>query len=348
MKNFLKLLLYVLLSTLLEARIISDREIANMFILGFEGREASAQSLVYQEVCRQGLGGVIVFQKNIGSIDSLKQMTRTLKRCDMQHLPPLIAVDQEGGRVQRIRFAGHYPRASARKDKTFDRMAAELENLGINYNLAPVADLDYAYNGVIHKNGRSYGHDPRTVAHFDRLFIHAMHTHHILTALKHFPGHGSSKGDTHRGFVDVSRYWNDREIDPYKLLIRDRNVKVDSIMVAHIVCRPISGGAPASLSYDAISGIIRDALHYHGVVITDDLQMRAISKQYTLKETIKRAINAGNDLLLFGNQLSRKNKVHLTQLIKTVRALLHEGAIGAKSIVDANRRINKMKRRLKR
>ncbi len=351
MKYLLKLIVFFGLSAILEAQTISDKEIANMFILGFEGKDVSKKSLVYHEVCKQRLGGVILFKKNIGSIDSLRQMTHTLKTCNKNHLP-LIAVDQEGGRVQRIRFSGQYPRASSLSEKSaakvFDKMASELASLGINYNLAPVADLDYTYNGVIHGNGRSYGHNPAKVARFDRLFITAMHNHHILTALKHFPGHGSSKGDTHQGFVDVSKYWDDREIDPYKILIRDRRMRVDSIMVAHIVCDYITGDKPASLSYGAIHEIIRKRLKFRGVTITDDLQMRAISKQYSLKQTIMLAINAGNDLLLFGNQLSRKNKVNVTTLIRKVRELLRERKISYQSILAANRRINRMKRMLKR
>ena len=350
MRNLLKLVIFFGLSSiLLVAQTISDREIANMFILGFEGKDASKKSLVYQEVCKQGLGGVILFKKNIGSMDSLRQMTHTLKTCNKNHIP-LIAVDQEGGRVQRIRFSGQYPRASNLSEgsakKVFNKMASELAGLGINYNLAPVADLDYSYNGVIHGNGRSYGHDPKKVAHFNRWFIEAMHHHHILTALKHFPGHGSSKGDTHQGFVDVSKYWNDSEFTPYISLIRSRTKVVDSIMVAHIVCSGITrSGEPASLSYSAIHETLRQDLKYRGVVITDDLQMRAISKKYSLKRTIMLAINAGNDLLLFGNQLSRKNKVHVTKLIKTVKELLKEKKISYKSILGANRRINRMKKK---
>ena len=344
------IILWMLMGILGQAR-VSDAQIANMFILGFEGKDASKKSLVYQEVCKQGLGGVILFKKNIGSIDSLRQMTHTLKTCNKNHLP-LIAVDQEGGRVQRIRFSGQYPRASSLSEGSatgvFDKMASELARLGINYNLAPVADLDYSYNGVIHGNGRSYGHDPKKVARFDRLFIKAMHNHHILTALKHFPGHGSSKGDTHQGFVDVSKYWDDREIDPYKILIRGRRVRVDSIMVAHIVCDYITGDKPASLSYGAIHEIIRKRLKFNGVTITDDLQMRAISKKYSLKRTIMLAINAGNDLLLFGNQLSRKNKVNVTTLIQKVKELLREGKIKEEAILDANNRIKTMKRILRR
>jgi phosphoribosylamine--glycine ligase len=147
-----------------------------------------------------------------------------------------------------------------------------------------------------------------------------MRKHHVLTSLKHFPGHGSSKGDTHQGFVDVSQTWKRQELEPFW------NRKADSVMIAHVVCAPITGaGIPASLSSRALRTLRKG--NPHVVAITDDLQMGAIRKHYSLKETIRRAILAGNDILLFGNQLSRKNKVRTQKLVTIVRDLIASGQI---------------------
>ena len=334
----------VLWMGVIEAR-VTDRQIANMFVLGFEGTRLSRQSGIVRDVCERGLGGVILFKKNIAAPSQLRTLTRQLSQCAHK---PLIAVDQEGGKVRRIRFGQDYPRASQvgrmgtqQATTLYRRMAQELHRLGINYNLAPVADLAIEpKNYIIYKLGRSYGADPRSVRQYNNAFISAMHRQHVLTALKHFPGHGSSLGDTHQGFVDVSRLWKSQELEPFK------NRRADSVMVAHVVCDKITEpGRPASLSPRAIRTLRRN--NPHTVVITDDLQMGAIRKQYgSLSRVIAMAINAGDDLLLFGNQLTQKNKVNLRQLIGIVRGLLTGHHIRESSIRAANNRIARMRKKI--
>lgn len=324
---------------------ISDRQIANLFILGFEGGKLTPQSLIVRDICARGLGGVILFKKNVSNPRQLRALTGQLSQCSHR---PLIAVDQEGGTVRRIRFGQAYPRASqvARMGTQaargiYERMAGELQDLGINYNLAPVADLDIEpRNYIIHKLGRSYGADPKTVIAYNTVFIRAMHHHHVLTALKHFPGHGSSLGDTHRGFVDVTQQWHKAELRPFF------NQRADSVMVAHVVNESLSEpGRPASLSPRAIRALRRG--NPGVVVITDDLQMGAIRKHYSTKETIRLALKAGDDLLLFGNQLSRKDKVNTAQLIAIVRALIAEDPGIEQAVRRANRHIARMRRRIR-
>jgi len=323
---------------------VSDRQIANMFVLGFDGKKLSGQSPVVKDICERGLGGVILFGKNVASPTQLKALTAQLNRCPHK---PLIAVDQEGGKVRRIRFGQEYPRASQvgrmgtrAAGKLYDGMGSELQRLGINYNLAPVADLDMEpRNYIIHKLGRSYGADPRNVAAFDTAFIRAMHHHRILTSLKHYPGHGSSLGDTHKGFVDVTKQWQPKELEPFT------NSAADSVMIAHVVNRQIDpSGRPMSLSRTAITRLRRR--NPQVVAITDDLQMGAIRKHYTLEQTLALAIGAGNDLLLFGNQLTKKEKVSTAQLIGIVRSLIRQGRIDERSIIRANRRIARMRSRI--
>ena len=332
---------------------VSNKEIANMFIVGFYAKNNKE---IKSDICNKGLGGVILFQKspvkrgaykNFYDAASLKQLTNYLKKCGAK---PLIAVDQEGGVVQRVKVKYRYPSAAKvatlglkRADNIYTNMTYELKSLGVNLNLAPVADLALnPKNRVIVKWGRSYGSDVKSVVNYNRVFINAMHKYNIATSLKHFPGHGSSLGDTHKGFVDVTKLWQKVELEPYKYL---KNLS-DTVMVAHIFNRRLDSKYPASLSKKIVNGILRKEIGFSKVVISDDMQMGAIKKYYGLKHSIKLAINAGVDILLFANQVHPNRVVTIDKLIAITRELLNEGKISESSIKDANIRINNLKNRL--
>ncbi|OQX76823.1 MAG: glycosyl hydrolase, partial [Epsilonproteobacteria bacterium 4484_65] len=193
-----------------------------------------------------------------------------------------------------------------------------------------------------HGLGRSYGKDPKVVAKYASTFIDAMHHYGVLTSLKHFPGHGSSVGDTHKGYVDVTKLWKEVELEPYRLL---KN-KADTVMVAHVFNKRLDAKYPATLSAKTVNGLLRNKLGYHGVVITDDLQMGAISKKYGLKNTLQLAINAGDDILLFGNQLDPRKIVSTKKLVDTIVSLIKSGSVKEQSINDAYNRIQKLKKKL--
>ena len=197
-------------------------------------------------------------------------------------------------------------------------------------------------NHVIHGLGRSFGKDPVTVAKYASTFIDAMHSNGVLTSVKHFPGHGSSVGDTHKGFVDVTNLWKEVELEPYHLL-KD---KADTVMVAHVFNKHLDDTYPASLSYKTITKMLRWKLGYHGVVITDDLQMGAISKKYGIRNTLKLAINAGDDILLIGNQLDPQKVQSTKLLVDTIVSLVESGEVKEESIDKAYRRIQKLKEKL--
>ena len=155
--------------------------------------------------------------------------------------------------------------------------------------------------------------------------------------LKHFPGHGSSLGDSHKGFVDISETWRPQELDPYRRLINAG--KADMIMTAHVFNSHFDAKYPATLSYYVNTKLLREQLGFKGVVISDDLQMKAISKHYSLKESITLAINSGVDILLFGNQLGEQN---LPELIDTILSQVKRGAIKYERIQESNQRIQNL------
>jgi len=339
-----------------------EKRIGQMLMVGFHGTHAPKESQICKDIQQYNLGAVILFDynpvdknkpKNIATKKQLASLTKELQACSRDG-KLLIAVDQEGGKVQRLKskygFYGQFPKASdvSRMDQskikeTYTKMSEELRSVGINYDLAPVVDLDInRKNHVIHGLGRSFGRDPKVVAEYASTFIDAMHSNGVLTSIKHFPGHGSSVGDTHKGFVDITNLWQEVELEPYRLL----KEKADTVMVAHVFNQKIDDKYPASLSYETITKMLRWKLGYHGVVITDDLQMGAISQKYGLRNTLKLAINAGDDILLIGNQLDPKKTVSTKKLVDTIMSLIQSGEVTEEHINKAYKRIQGLKKKL--
>ena len=339
-----------------------EKRIGQMLMVGFHGTQAPKGSQICKDIQRYDLGAVILFDynpvdknrpKNIATKKQLATLTKQLQACSKDG-KLLIAVDQEGGKVQRLKskygFYGKFPKASdvikmdqSKIQATYRKMSQELKSVGINYDLAPVVDLDINMkNHVIHGLGRSFGKDPKIVANYASTFIDAMHSNGVLTSIKHFPGHGSSVGDTHKGFVDVTNLWQEVELEPYRLL-KD---KADTVMIAHVFNRKLDAKYPASLSYKTVTKLLRWKLDYHGVVITDDLQMGAISQKYGLKNTLGLAINAGVDILLIGNQLDPKKTVSTKRLVDTIMSLVKGGEVRDESINKAYERIQVLKKKL--
>jgi len=346
--------------SVLSAQVPTEQKIGQMLMVGFHGTSAKPGSQICNDIRQYNLGAVILFDynpvdkskpKNIASKAQVARLTKELQACSRDH-KLLIAVDQEGGRVQRLKsrygFYGKFPKAadvvkSGNMKQTYTKMAKELKSVGINYDLAPVVDLDInPKNHVIHGLGRSFGKDPRTVEKYASIFIDAMHRYGVLTSLKHFPGHGSSVGDTHKGFVDVTNLWKPVELEPYRLLKK----RADTVMVAHVFNKNIDPKYPATLSKKTVEGLLRKKIGFKGVVITDDLQMGAITQKYSLKKTLELAINAGDDMLLFGNQLDPRKVVSTKRLVETIERLIREGKVSKARIEASYTRIRKLKKRL--
>ncbi len=341
-----------------------DKKIGSMLMVGFMGTSAPQNSQICRDIKKYDLAGVILFDvnpinhkqaKNISSKSQVAKLTQELQACSKDG-KLLIAVDQEGGKVQRLKskygFYGKFPKAKdvlkysdTKVKQYYENMGAELISVGINYNLAPDVDLAInKRNHVIYKLGRSFGADPKQVVHYASIFMNAMHDNGVLTSLKHFPGHGSSLGDTHKGFVDVTKLWKHIELEPYRMLAQTQTI--DSVMVAHVFNAKLDSRYPASLSKKVVNGKLRGEFGFNGVVITDDLQMGAINKKYGLRNTLKLAINAGDDILLFGNQLSVKSMVKTSTLVNTIKQLIQSGEVKLSDIEASNERVEHLKVKL--
>lgn len=341
-----------------------EEKIGSMLMVGFLGTSAPRNSQICKDIRDYNLAGVILFDvnpvkhsqpKNISSKNQVARLTQELQACSKDG-KLLISVDQEGGRVQRLKSKyGFYGKFSKARDVSkmsdvgviqhYNKMGAELSSVGINYNLAPDVDLAInKKNHVIYKLGRSYGANPKTVVKYSKIFMDAMHSNGVLTSLKHFPGHGSSLGDTHKGFVDVTNKWKKIELEPYRMLAQ--TAVIDTVMVAHVFNKNIDAKYPATLSAKTVNGLLRQDFGFDGVVITDDLQMDAINKKYGLKNTLKLGINAGNDILLFGNQLSPKSMVRTSTLVNTIKSLVKSGEVSLADIEKSNGRLERLKEKL--
>jgi beta-N-acetylhexosaminidase len=160
----------------------------------------------------------------------------------------------------------------------------------------------------------------------------------VISVLKHFPGHGSSLGDSHLGFVDITNTWSEKELEPYKYLIN--NKKANMIMTAHVFNEKLDKNYPATLSYNINTKLLRNKLGFDGVLVSDDLQMYAISKHYDLKQTLTLAINSGVNMLLFANQLAKP--ITLKEIVDTVYVQILNEQISLDTIINANKRIDSL------
>lgn len=288
-------------------------KVGQMIMVGFRGTSPDDPGVkaIAGQLASGTIGGVILMAYNITSPEQLKKLTGYLRAAarNSGKLPPFIAVDQEGGMVQRLKFNA-FPSAkkvatgSAQKAYAiYTSLACQLRQSGINVNFGPVVDVAIPGkdNPVISAKERSYGNNPAKIARFAGEFIAAHKTFGVLTAAKHFPGHGSSDTDSHKGFTPVPD-WNrgGDELAPYRILLDAQDEKaLDMVMVGHLFNKKWQ--APASLSATAIKGMLRKNLGFDGVIITDDMEMGAIRKNYGWQAALLQAVKAGNDIVLYVN-----------------------------------------------
>lgn len=348
----------------------SDAELrrmaAQMLMVGFRGDSVSETSDAARYVRDLGVGAVILFDvdltgdatigsRNITSRQKLQRMTAQLQRWGGGRL--LIALDQEGGRVQRLKPQYGYeqlPSAAQigqmqRSDSTrhYARlMARQLSQSGVNINLAPVVDLLNPDTPGLGAIDRCYSASPSVVAWHAGMLVDEHHRQGVMCTLKHFPGHGNATSDSHWGLVDVTDTWQPTELRPYELLIGQD--KVDLVMTAHIFNRTIDPDYPATLSHKTLTGVLRRQLHYDGVILSDDMYMQGIIDHYQIEPALVLAINAGCDMLCVGNNISTGFEADRPfRLVDIIVQAVKDGRIALSRIQEANRRINSLKNKIK-
>ena len=334
--------------------------IGQMVMIGFEGDSVNAPAFRRTLAkAKQGhITGVLYLQRNITSRRNVQAMNKAMQ--DAAKQPLLIAVDQEGGAIQRLPQAAGFlqvpsARSIARRTtprqayETYGGLASYLQRWGFNLNLGPVADLDVnPANPIIGRLGRSFSADPSIVVQYCAAFVEGHREHGVLTALKHFPGHGSSRADSHEGWTDVTKTSTPAEIEVFRILIAQGYA--DMVMSGHTYDAQFQSGArklPSSLEPGVLRDLLRDKLGFRGAVISDDLQMSAVSGQFSLKDTVVSAVLAGNDIIVFGNAKSVDPDIDVKVTTILSQAAEKDPAV-KKAIVAAFGRILKLKSRLPR
>lgn len=281
--------------------------VGQLFLVGFNGY--SVPNDFKKSMQDYNLGGTIYFKRNVQSPAQLAELSNEVQfLCRAKDQPPLfISIDHEGGKVNRLvkpftKFPGNDYLGELGSPKVGFEFGAvlgkELKAVGINMNYAPVVDVNTNPNNPIIKN-RAFSSDPEVCAKLGSAVSRGIQKMGVISVAKHFPGHGDTKEDSHLTLPKVHKSVEDLEnceLIPFRRSIRSR---VEGIMTAHIINTAIDPELPATLSEKTITGILRNSLRFSRLIISDDLEMKAISDNFGAEQAAVLAVNAGCDILIY-------------------------------------------------
>lgn len=322
-----------------------EEKIGQMIFGGIDGTSYSdeAKSLISD----YHVGGIILFKNNLETTEKAVELLNQLKRSNQEKdIPLFLGVDQEGGRVERLpdevislptnKIIGE------RNDEQFSYeigsvLGKQLNAYGFNLNFAPVLDVNSnPQNPVI--GDRSFSNDPEVVGKLGVKTMQGMQAEHIVTAVKHFPGHGDTSVDSHFELPTVEKSLaeiEEMELIPFKQAIK---AGVDIVMTSHILLPKIDPDHPASMSKEIITGILRERLDYDGVVVSDDMTMHAITNHFDIGEAAIEAISAGTDLVIVAH--GHETVIHVIESLKQAVA---DGKLKEQRIDESVRRLITLK-----
>lgn len=348
-----------------EAQLSDDQlkeEIGQMIMTGFRGTEITENSDAYKMIKDVKVGGVVLFDydvpsnsfpRNIINYNQTKKLISDIQGISATAL--FVAIDAEGGNVNRLKPEyGFLPIISEEKmgkdktlkitDKESTKLALELKDLGFNMNLAPVIDVNInPKNPIIGGLGRSFSSDPKEVVRHAEVFIKNHLNNGVITVEKHFPGHGSATEDSHNKAVDVTDTYKPEELLPYQNLNNEGLLK--AVMTAHVINKKIDKNYPASLSSAFLQNILRNQIGFKGIIISDDMQMAAISGNYKPDEAIIMAINAGVDLVaVLNNSPGKYDKDSAYKVRDIILSAVKDGKITEQRITESYNRVLNLKK----
>lgn len=318
-----------------------EEKVGQLMMVGFSGTEQSAKAV--ELIKNKHIGGIIYFDRNLSSPKQVAELSNSLQESAKEsknQLPLMIAVDQEGGTILRMReqvspIPSQASFESAEEVLDVAKLnAKELAAMGITINFAPVLDLSKT-------DSRSFGTEPKKAAEYGSMVIEGFQTANVTGALKHFPGHGRSSVDPHleQSSVDADQLdLENSDIYPFKEIIKNVDHSQFFVMVTHIKYPAYDKEKPASLSKVIIKDLLREKLGYGGIVVTDDLEMGAVNKYYSYKDLGVAALQAGSDLLLVCHEYDHQIEVY-NGVIEAVK----NGKIPMERINEAAKRIIKYK-----
>ena len=309
--------------------------LGELILMGFSGHELSDETAAFISQAR--IGGVVIFGSNYDSPTQLATLINQVQECRVGDLPLWITVDHEGGRVQRFKTgftklpeAGFIAQKGSPKllFELSEMVAAELKAVGINVNFAPVADINSnPKNPVI--GARAYGEDEDTVSKMVSAFVRG-HLHQgIQPCVKHFPGHGDTSVDSHFALPTVNdsmESLREREFRPFTKAFKSG---CRFVMTAHIVNPNLDPKYPATLSKNVLTGLLRDEMRYTGLIVSDDLEMKAVTDHFGLEEVPRLAVEAGCDLLIYRSEAAARHAY--TSLLKA----LEDGRLDPERVLES-------------
>jgi beta-N-acetylhexosaminidase len=330
-----------------------------MLLVGFRGLTVEEAAEIVADIEERNLGGVLLFDIDqptgsaVRNVESPAQLTALIGGLQsLARTPLFVAIDEEAGLVARLDERHGFPptvsaaELGAQDDPAVTRQAGEqiaetLDSVGVNLNLAPVVDLNVnPTNPIIGSLGRSFSADPVVVTAQAEAFIEGHRAVGVRTTLKHFPGHGSSTGDTHLGVVDVTDTWSPVELEPFRNIVVDG--LADAVLTAHVFNATLDPEHPATLSQPTITGILREQLGWDGVVISDDMQMGAIREAYGYSDAVRLAILAGVDVLTIAQQQVYEPGI-VERTIDLIEGFILNGTLSEERIDASYARIQALK-----
>lgn len=328
-----------------------EKMAGKLLVPGFPGNslDDTSTKVLTNHIAAGRAGGALFLRHNVKSGNQAKAMARQFAGANSGSL---IAIDQEGGKVQRLGkkhglspiptaqwVAGNKSVAEARA--IYAKAGRELRAAGFNMNMAPSVDVHDPKNPVIGKYGRSFSTDVERISAYAGAFVDGFASAGVACSLKHFPGHGSSRGDSHDGFVDITNTWKRSELVPFQKL----GSKAPMIMGGHLFHPEFSNSqSPVTFSQKALVSKLRKGLGYQGVILTDDLDMGAIRKSFQLKEAIILALAAGNDLILLSNSLRYDGDLP-ANAVRWISGAVKEGRISQGGLKASYNRVMNVRRR---
>ncbi|WML33952.1 beta-N-acetylhexosaminidase [Clostridium sp. OS1-26] len=324
-----------------------DEKIGQMLMVGVDGYTLDSNSRKMIEEYK--VGGFIILGQNVQSTNQLLNLVNSLKAANLKNkIPIFVSVDEEGGRVDRMpQELRRYPtnrevgqiNNSNLSYSIGNVMAEELKSFGFNMNFAPVLDINSNPNNSVIGN-RSFGSTSKIVGKLGVETMKGLQSGNVISVVKHFPGHGDTSVDSHIELPTVSNDLNrlkNFEFIPFDEAIKN---KADAVMVSHILLSKIDSSNPASFSKAVITDILRKQLNFNGVVITDDMAMGAIVKNYNIGEVSVKSVEAGSDIILVSH--SYENEV---MVINALRNAVGNGVITKERIDESVYRILKLKQK---
>ena len=328
------------------SQMTTEEKIAQLFVIcpeQLEPKSLKKASRKFSSLLQKyPVGGFIFFGRNLENPAQTRAFLSELR--DKSLLPPILSIDEEGGRVARLARSENFFLPKFRNMDSVGRTKATenargagqiigsyLATFGFNLDFAPVVDVNTNPDNIV-IGDRAFGSEPESVSDMAGAFLSGLHSTGVKGCIKHFPGHGDTKGDTHLDYVAVTKDWE--ELKKCELIPFVKNISsADCVMVAHVTCSKIDSSFPASLSKILITEKLRGELGYQGLILTDSLRMKAISKNYGSDQACVLAFEAGNDILLMPAnfyesyeamlEAVRSGRISMARLDESLLRILH-------------------------